>query len=121
MEDITALTGLPSVRKLNDRLQTLTGALMSFTDTPRIVTLEIVPSWPFTGFAQPIDAPPVLNRVRAGNEVTLRFGVGGDRGLSIFATGSPSSVEISCATGQALGTATTIPPTEVGVRCASWT
>jgi len=40
MEDITALTGITEVRKLNDRLQTITGDL--YTGVPRLITLRVV-------------------------------------------------------------------------------
>ena len=195
MEDITALTGIPDVRKLNDRLQTITGAF--FTGIPRLVTLRVVarasqtisfttvapspaiaggtyvvsatatsglpvafgslsPSicsvsdatvgflaagscvvaadqsgsisyraaprvtqtidvqahqaaWPFYGFEKPIDNPPALNGEKAGSTATVRFSLHGDRGLHILAAHSPSSVEISCATGAVVGETVAVP------------
>ena len=40
-----------------------------------------------------------LNQVKAGAGVPVKFGLGGDFGLSIFATGYPTSKEIACNTG----------------------
>jgi hypothetical protein len=61
---------------------------------PRTVVAHFV--FTFTGFFPPVDNPPVLNVARAGSAVPVKFGLGGDRGLSIFASGSPSSQAIAC-------------------------
>jgi len=37
--------------------------------------------------------------MKAGSAVPLKFSLGGNRGLSIFAPGSPSSQPVSCDTG----------------------
>ena len=52
--------------------------------------------WPFSGFFQPIDNPPVLNQVNAGQAIPVKFSLKGNRGLNIFAPGSPSSQPITC-------------------------
>jgi hypothetical protein len=53
----------------------------------------------WTGFYRPIDNPPTLNSVKAGQSVPVKFGLGGDVGLDIFAAGSPSSSVIACPSG----------------------
>jgi hypothetical protein len=53
-------------------------------------------SYPFTGFAQPVDAAPTVNVVSGGAGVPVRFGLGGDFGLDIFAVGYPKSQQIAC-------------------------
>jgi probable HAF family extracellular repeat protein len=119
MEDVTAVTGFAAVRKLNHYLQTLSGGVFgAFPPLPSafIVTLDVTPAWPFTGFAPPIHAAPDFNNAHAGHDVTLRFGLGGDRGLAIFAAGSPSSTEVSCTTGAAIGSATPLSPTDLELR-----
>ena len=50
-----------------------------------------VPPVPFSGFEEPVDESPTLNRMHAGRAVPLKFSLGGDRGLDIFAAGSPAS------------------------------
>ena len=115
-EDITVVTGFTSVRKLNDQLQTLTGGVFPQADDPYIVTLVVQPAWPFSGFANPIHDSPAWNTLKAGHEATLRFGLGGDRGLAIFAPGSPSWVEIACATGGTIGTPTPLSSRDVELR-----
>ena len=119
MEDVTAVTGFTAVRKLNDDLQTLSGGVFGFfppAPSAFIITLEVTPAWPFTGFAAPIHAAPAINATHAGHDVTLRFGLGGDRGLDIFAAGSPSSIEVSCTTGAPIGSATPLSPTDFELR-----
>ncbi|HMC54698.1 MAG TPA: PxKF domain-containing protein [Gemmatimonadaceae bacterium] len=115
MEDVTVKTGFTAVRKLNHDLQTLSGGVFgAFPPAPSafLVTLQVTLTWPFTGFAPPIDAAPAFNAAHAGHDVTLRFGLGGDRGLDIFGPGFPSSTEVSCATGAAIGSATPLSPTD---------
>jgi hypothetical protein len=56
----------------------------------------------FTGFFPPISNPPVLNMVKAGQALPVKFSLDGDRGLNIFATGYPRSQQINCATGASL-------------------
>ena len=67
--------------------------------TPAATTWEVTaPRYAFTGFFSPVDSPPVVNAVKAGAAVPLKFSLGGDMGLAIFAAGSPSSVRVDCQT-----------------------
>jgi len=50
----------------------------------------------FTGFFDPVKNLPVINQMRAGQAVPLKFSLGGDQGLSIFDTGFPRSQRIQC-------------------------
>lgn len=54
------------------------------------------PVWEFDGFYQPVENLPVVNVVKAGSTVPLKFGLGGDHGLDIFAPGYPASVRKPC-------------------------
>jgi hypothetical protein len=54
-------------------------------------------SFPFTGFFQRVDMGGVLNGVKAGSAVPVKFSLDGDRGLEIFASGYPRSQVIECA------------------------
>jgi hypothetical protein len=40
---------------------------------------------------------------KAGSAVPIKFSLGGDKGLNIFAPGFPQSVKIACDTGAILG------------------
>jgi hypothetical protein len=61
-------------------------------------TVEVSP-YNFTGFFAPIDNLPALNEMKAGQAAPVKFSLGGNQGLNIFAAGSPSSVQISCVSG----------------------
>lgn len=63
--------------------------------------LQFLP-FAFTGFFQPIDNPPTLNTVKAGSAVPVKFSLGGDQGLNIFAPGSPASRQVTCTTAAPL-------------------
>lgn len=53
-------------------------------------------SFDFDGFLPPVDNLPTLNEVKAGRSVPVKFSLGGDQGLDIFAAGYPKSHEIDC-------------------------
>ncbi|HVF67639.1 MAG TPA: PxKF domain-containing protein, partial [Pyrinomonadaceae bacterium] len=50
----------------------------------------------FNGFFQPIANLPVFNVVNAGRAIPVKFSLGGNKGLNIFAPGSPSSGPVAC-------------------------
>ncbi len=50
----------------------------------------------FGGFRPPVDAMPVVNTVKAGSAVPVKFTLGGDQGLGIFADGYPKSQQMPC-------------------------
>ena len=55
------------------------------------------PVWSgFTGFRPPVDGNGVLNVVKAGSAIPVKFGLGGDQGLNIFETGYPRFKQVSC-------------------------
>lgn len=53
----------------------------------------------FTGFFSPVDNAPVFNQVKAGSAVPVKFSLGGDHGLSVFAAGFPRVDRVACGTG----------------------
>lgn len=53
----------------------------------------------FSGFFQPVDNAPTVNRAKAGSAIPVKFSLAGDQGLDIFAAGSPGSQAVTCATG----------------------
>jgi hypothetical protein len=52
-------------------------------------------SMAFTGFFQPVDNGS-LNKAKAGSGVPVKFSLGADFGLGIFADGYPSVSQIAC-------------------------
>jgi hypothetical protein len=62
-------------------------------------TFTVTVLYNFTGFFQPVDNLPTLNSVNAGRGIPVKFSLSGNKGLAIFATGSPYSVQYNCGTG----------------------
>jgi hypothetical protein len=65
------------------------GVSQPFTGTVRV-------AYPWTGFFQPVDNPNVLNVVKAGSAIPVKFSLGGNYGLSILAAGYPVSAATPC-------------------------
>jgi HYR domain len=63
---------------------------------------KVTLTYNFSGFFQPVDNPPVLNVVKAGRGIAVKFSLGGNQGLNIFAAGYPKSQQINCDTATAL-------------------
>jgi hypothetical protein len=53
----------------------------------------------FAGLFAPVANPPTVNVAKAGGAVPLRFSLGGNFGLNVFAPGFPVVVQRSCETG----------------------
>ena len=67
------------------------------------VTLTpLSPGFAFDGFFAPISNLPTVNRAKAGQSIPVKFSLGGDQGLAIFASGYPQSQPIPCDGGQRL-------------------
>lgn len=60
------------------------------------IPLVPAPVYSFGGLLQPIDPLPVLNAMKAGAAVPVKFSLGGYFGLGIFASGYPKSEAIEC-------------------------
>jgi hypothetical protein len=58
-------------------------------------TASVTVSYSFNGFYQPIDMG-VLNVVNAGRAIPVKFSLGGNQGMNIFAAGSPSVTVSAC-------------------------
>ncbi len=58
------------------------------------------PRYSFTGFFSPIDNRlPAINMMTAGRAVPVKFSLGADHGLDVFASGNPSAVRVDCTSG----------------------
>jgi hypothetical protein len=62
-------------------------------------TYRVIYNW--RGFFQPVDNLPALNVVQAGRAIPVKFSLGGNHGLSIFAANSPTSLPSTCTTAGA--------------------
>jgi Chlamydia polymorphic membrane protein (Chlamydia_PMP) repeat len=65
--------------------------------------LQLVPGYRFTGFFAPLDNPPGVNERKAGAALPIKFGLDGNQGLGVFATGYPASRRIACGSGEPIG------------------
>jgi probable HAF family extracellular repeat protein len=103
---------------LNEKLQ-IAGSGFASAAGRRAVLWDVtltpaVPEYSFDGFFAPISNLPVVNRAKAGQSVPVKFSLGGDHGLDIFAAGYPASQPIACD-----GNATTEPLEGTGTAGAS--
>jgi hypothetical protein len=67
------------------------------------VTYQVAYHW--SGFFQPIDNLPAVNSAKAGQAIQVKFSLGGDYGLSIFASGYPKVQMVNCSSGAPIGQA----------------
>jgi hypothetical protein len=63
------------------------------------VNYEVI--YNLSGFFSPVENPDVLNQVKAGSAIPVKFGLGGDQGLNIFAEAAdgssyPKSAAMTC-------------------------
>jgi hypothetical protein len=65
--------------------------------------------WSFGGFLPPILNPPAFNTIKAGSSVPIKFSLGGNQGLQIFAPSSPASHQINCSNGSPIAGTPTVP------------
>jgi len=57
-------------------------------------TVTVTYNW--NGFFRPVDNLPTLNQVKAGSAIPVKFSLGGNQGLGIFAANYPGSNGIAC-------------------------
>ena len=53
-------------------------------------------TYAWNGFFAPVDNPPILNIVKAGSAIPVKFSLGGNQGLDVFAVGYPRSQTVTC-------------------------
>ncbi len=68
---------------------------------PVVVGMNLL-HYDFTGFFQPIDNAPVVNMVKSGSGIPVKFSLGGNMDLEIFFNGFPISKQITCPAGSPL-------------------
>jgi hypothetical protein len=66
-------------------------------------TYTVTATYNFSGFFQPVDDPGpgpsyVFNKVKAGSAIPIKFSLGGNLGLDVLASGSPTVGLVSCST-----------------------
>jgi hypothetical protein len=63
---------------------------------PNVATFYLPFNW--AGFFQPVGNLPELNVAKAGSAIPVKFSLGSNKGLNIFASGYPQSIKIACDT-----------------------
>jgi uncharacterized protein len=63
---------------------------------PMIVGLNLPAPFAFSGFLPPVANLPARNLARAGSVVPVKFSLGGNQGLNVFAAGYPRSHPVPC-------------------------
>jgi len=82
-------------------------AFRSSDHDPVVVGINLIQPFAWSGFYSPIGE---WNTVHAGSAVPIKFSLGGDRGLDVFAAGSPSSVPVACEGAAAGASEPTVTP-----------
>ena len=77
-------------------VRTVTASYLGKTDEATLTFTGVGGGYTFTGFFEPVDNLPVVNTVKAGSSVPLKFSLGGNQGLDIFAPGHPVSQAVAC-------------------------
>ena len=80
--------------------------LFSWNSTTKVLTVTVNgggPVFEFDGFFAPVLNLPAFNIVKAGAAVPVKFSLGGDQGLDIFAAGSPTSSPVACDASDPVG------------------
>ena len=72
----------------------VTGADIAGNSATATSTYKVV--YGFSGFLQPVENLPALNIANAGSAIPVKFSLGGNQGLAIFAAGYPASSPIPC-------------------------
>jgi hypothetical protein len=70
---------------------------------PQGTNYWVTPLWAyrFVGFYPPVDNNGVWNTAKAGSAIPVKFTLGGDQGLDVTSTGSPTLMETACPGGSA--------------------
>jgi PKD repeat protein len=80
----------PGIRTVKAAVKDKDGGVTEYSGAVQVL-------YPFSGFYAPVDHPDVaVNVAKAGSGIPVKFSLGGDRGLQIFADGYPKSVGFRC-------------------------
>ncbi len=83
----------------------LAGGTPSVVSSPFAVVLAapIQAAFNWQGFFEPIANLPKVNRQNAGESIPVKFSLGGNKGMNIFAEGYPAVQQASCSTWSLIG------------------
>ncbi len=80
------------------------------------VEVAVVAAFPWSGFVGPVNNPPTVNSMKAGAVAPVKFSLGGDRGLGVFAAGYPKSQFMACSSGAVDAVEETLTPGSSGLH-----
>jgi hypothetical protein len=96
----TPTTTLPTSTSTTTTVTTtLPTTTVTTTTTTLLTPTTTAPACVFDGFFSPVDNAPIVNRVKAGSAVPVKFTFCKSGALAIFASGSPSSALHPCGSG----------------------
>lgn len=102
---VTVTTNPVSGSIFNVGTTTVTVTATDSTGQTATATFTVTVQYPFSGFSGRVYNPPSINYMTAGNAMPISFSLGGNRGLNVFAAGSPSSQQVACPAGAPIGSA----------------
>jgi hypothetical protein len=103
-EDESTLDGTVDTTSIGSQDVKYTAVDNLGNEANRTCTYQVI--YDFAGFFPPVANPPDENTVKAGQAIPIKFSLGGDQGLDIFAAGYPKSYPADCDDWSALGAAT---------------
>jgi hypothetical protein len=68
---------------------------LNYTEASKSVQVSVI--YRFAGFFKPVKNAPVINIVRAGRAIPIKFSLGRYEGLQVMRVGSPTVTTVSCA------------------------
>jgi hypothetical protein len=102
-------TGTLGTKTISVTATDFVGRTFTVTRTYKVV-------YAFQGFFDPVKNPPVVNAQRAGSVIPMKFSLGGNQGLNIFASGFPKSQQINCQTKALMGSAASTAAQPPGLK-----
>lgn len=79
-------------RTVRAQIRDNAGAVTEYSATVSVV-------YNFSGFFAPIDNGGIVNTIKAGRAVPVKFSLGGNQGLNVFAAGYPKVQFVACGNG----------------------
>lgn len=106
----SASCGTPDTTQVGTR--TVTCKATDNAGNTQTTQVSYTVTYPFTGFAQPVNNLPTVNTVKAGSAVPMKFSLGSASSLGVLAAGYPKITPVACsATGPTDEIETTLPMT----------
>jgi len=90
------LSGTISTDTIGSKTFTFTAFDLAGNEGSQTCSFDVI--YHFAGFFPPVEAAPVVNQVKAGSAIPVKFSLAGDQGMGIFAAGSPASQPVACDT-----------------------